>query len=295
MPMLRRKFRNKLLYKMPVKLYQTTPLPEYPKGKVLWITINHTQFDRFLFKENANPRDGAEVDETILQQTLQKFNVDYRLWKDMTLEEIIKALNDVREEANNEPQKFSGLVIVGMSHGVQIEGHDLMMTRDNELLSTTYVVDLFHNCNCKGFQDKPKAFLFNMCRGTLKNVNIDRLIATSSTICSDVHENTGTTEVSEREFDCNNITFQKADYLIAHSTMSGFVSNRHRLHGSIFIQELTASMNKYMGRGQYHFEDAVRIACSASSFHQRSGQTAPQMPEFITTLRAHFKFEILGK
>ena len=276
---------------MPV--FKINPVPEYPKGLVLWIIVNNTKFDTILGEEQYEYREGAEVDENKLKEALDKFHIDLRIWRDMTLREIKRELFDIKSEANDEPDKFAGLVIMGMSHGEQIGGEDLLVTKDCELLSTEFVKEIFHNYNCRGFQNKPKAFLFNICRGNCKNMNLSQKLQTSKSICNDakskVHKS------SQCDFDPDIIEFKKGDYLIAHSTISGFVSNRHRRFGSVFIQEITRAINQYMGNGANHFEEVVRIACSSSSWHQYSGMKAPQLPEYTTTLRAHFKFVLKSK
>ena len=278
---------------MPV--LKINPVPEYPKGLVLWIIINHTKFDEVLGVEEYEFREGAEVDENKLKESLEKFYVDLRIWRDTTLREIKKELLDIKSEANDEPDKFAGLVIMGMSHGEQIGSEDLLVTKDCELLSTEFVKEIFHNYNCRGFQNKPKAFLFNMCRGSGKNMNLSQKLQTSKSICNDMLSLSKVQRSSECEFDPDIIEFKKGDYLIAHSTISGFVSNRHRRFGSVFVQEITKAINEYMGRGKNHFEEVVRIACSSSSWHQYSGMKAPQLPEYTTTLRAHFQFVLKGR
>ena len=276
---------------MPV--FKINPVPEYPKGLVLWIIINNTKFDTILGEEQYEYREGAEVDENKLKEALDKFHIDLRIWRDMTLREIKRELFDIKSEANDEPDKFAGLVIMGMSHGEQIGGEDLLVTKDCELLSTEFVKEIFHNYNCRGFQNKPKAFLFNMCRGNCKNMNLSQKLQTSKSICNDAKSKLQRS--SQCDFDPDIIEFKKGDYLIAHSTISGFVSNRHRRFGSVFIQEITRAINQYMGKGENHFEEVVRIACSSSSWHQYSGTKAPQLPEYTTTLRAHFKFVLKSK
>ena len=285
---------NKVFCTLEFPIMNINPLPEYPKGLVLWIIINHTRFDRILGEEEYEYREGADVDERKLKEALEKFCIDLRVWRDKTLRELKKDLLDIKSEVNDETSKFAGLVIMGMSHGEHVNGEDLLVTKDCELLSTEYVKELFHNCNCRGFQNKPKAFLFNMCRGSCKNMNLSQKLETSKSICNDTLNSSKPQRAVQCDFDPDIIEFKKGDYLIAHSTISGFVSNRHRRFGSVFVQEITKAINQYMGKGHNHFEEVVRIACSSSSWHQYSGMKAPQLPEYTTTLRAHFKFVLKG-
>ena len=45
----------------------------------------------------------------------------------------------------------------------------------------------------------------------------------------------------------------------------------------------------------HNFEEVIRRTCFAASGHQSSGENAPQVPEFTTTLRAPFRFKLKGK
>merc|ERR1719414_2808058 len=80
--------------------------------------------------------------------------------------------------------------------------------------------------------------------------------------------------------------------MIVHSTLRGYVSNRHRFFGTVFVQELTKSIQELMRKDDHNFEEVIRRACFAASKHQSSGESAPQVPEFITTLRAPFRFVV---
>ena len=75
------------------------------------------------------------------------------------------------------------------------------------------------------------------------------------------------------------ISFKRGDYMIVHSTLRGYVSNRHRVFGTIFVQELTKSIQQLMRKDDHNFEEVIRRACFAVSKHQSSGESAPHVPD----------------
>ena len=104
---------------------------EYPKGLVLWIIINEVLFDMQYQLDmegriRFGNRRGADVDKSNIQKALEPYNVDLRVWTDMTLAEILDSLDQVKKEADNNPTKFAGLVLLGMSHGFQHKEKDIL-------------------------------------------------------------------------------------------------------------------------------------------------------------------------
>ena len=147
------------------------PVREYPSGLVLWIVINNKEFDD---SSSHKAREGAEVDEDNLRDALQPFRIDLRVWKNYKRQDILNALRGVCEEVDREPRKFSGLVILGASHGEERDNRDYLVASDGKPLLTETIVALFHNDARVGLQDRPKCYLFNMCRGTYPNIRIEQ-------------------------------------------------------------------------------------------------------------------------
>ena len=311
------------------------PVNVYPTGLVLWIVINNKEFE----SSDHQPREGAEVDETNLKKALIPFKVDLRVWQNYKRQEILNSLKAIKVEADHDPEKFSGLVILGMSHGEEHDGRDYLVTSDCKPLHIETVVALYHNEFCIGLKDRPKCFLFNMCRGAYPNIQMQKDGATNLSLADHVNNCSGsdssnpiecchfrlpedsflcyddntidnysqcigtssnqlphiqeTKEDSEQDHEA--ISFKKGDYMIVHSTLKGYVSNRHKEYGTIFIQEMTKSINELMRYENHNFEEVIRRTCFAASAHRRSGINASQLPEFTTTLRAPFRFTLKGK
>ena len=101
----------------------TSTIKEFPKGLVLWIILNEVTFDvqyqldnegHIRFKNSI----GADVDKSKIEDALKPFNIDLRVWTDMKLVDILKSLDKVKKEVDDNPTKFSGLVFLAMSHGI---------------------------------------------------------------------------------------------------------------------------------------------------------------------------------
>ena len=260
---------------------------EYPPGLVLWVIVNQVEFDSLY-----PTRDGANVDENNLIEALRPFQVEIRVWRDFRLNEVLQSLRELYEELNNNASKYSGLVVLGMSHGEQRDGLDYLVTKDCKHLLTDKFVDILQNCYCVGLMNRPKVFLFNMCRGSTRNIEIQD---SSEPFPAVRHDSRYWTKVRKNNLvEDGLISFKKGDYLVAHSTIKGYVSNRHRRYGSIFVHEMVKSIVEMMAYENHNFEDVIRFVCMKTSRHQFSGLNASQLPELTTTLRARFRFLIKG-
>ena len=154
------------------------PFHEYPPGLLLWIVVNQKHFIQEVGQNTSYAdREGAEVDDANLIEALKPFNVDLRIWHDLKLygkEGILDRLKTIYDEVESQPDKFSGLVFLGMSHGEQVETKDYFVTSDCKWLLTEKVTDLFQNCFCSGLKNKPKFYMWNMCRGDRPNADIEQ-------------------------------------------------------------------------------------------------------------------------
>ena len=274
-------------------------LDNYPSGTFLWIIINQIKFDRENSGVSYAEREGAEVDEANLRDALEYFEIDLRIWKDMTLSELLASLKRLYEELEAEPNKFAGLVFLCMSHGEQIKEKDFLVTKDNKYLSCDKIVDLYHNCYCTGLKNRPKFYLFNCCRGDTPNVELQKLNVTSPIVFDeDIIKFDTPYMLEDNDVECFEdetvVGFKKGDYVIVHSTIKGYVSMRHKQNGSIFIYELAQQLNNLRTKHEGNLEDIVRQACIATSKHEISGVRASQLPEMTTTLRAQCRLVLKG-
>ena len=114
----------------------------------------------------------------------------------------VNGLRDLCEEVDSEPDKFAGLVILGASHGEERDNRDYLVASDGKGLLTETIVALFHNDARIGLKDRPKCYLFNMCRGGSTNVQIQQDSAASHALVDKLKENYPTESQSNVEC-CN--------------------------------------------------------------------------------------------
>ena len=275
-------------------------LDEYPRGLFLWIIINQINFDSETGSTLLTEREGATVDEANLRDVLKHFEIDLRVWKDLTLNELRRSLNRLYYEIDSDHDKYAGLVFLCMSHGKQIEGKDFLLTKDNKYLSCEKIVDIFHNCFCFGLKNRPKFYLFNCCRGVQLNAEIQKLSISSpivfddDIIAFDHIQSSAANTIGNNDYvlqeDGGVVGFKKGDYVIVHSTIKDYLSMRHKENGSIFVYELSQQLHRLAAKQEGNLEDIVRQACMSTS----KQLPVSQLPEMTTTLRAPCHLVIKG-
>ena len=128
-------------------IHTTTSFSEwYSIGTLLWIMVNEKDFSLHTDESNFDSlREGSETDEINIKDALQPFDVCVRLWENKTLDELLGSLTSVKKEVHDNPEKFAGLVMLIMSHGVTKDHQDFVVTNDNKLLLTNHISDIFQN------------------------------------------------------------------------------------------------------------------------------------------------------
>lgn len=261
----------------------------YPTGKTLCVFLNVKDFDLVDGEVVFQPREGADVDERELQEALSPFNIEVRLWQNLTEAEIKQSMQDLKVEVDETPQSYAAFVLFAMSHGGQIHGHDFIVTKDNAIIYTSELIEPLHNEYCYGFRSKPKCFIFNSCRGSGDNIDIQSSIISRKEISTDGFEYATVSNRGESE-----LSFKRADYMVVHSTVGGFVSFRDTDVGSAFIHALVNAITKHMAHGQKNFAEVVKLAAYNTSRHQKGGVDEVQVPEVVSTLRFDYYLEFKG-
>lgn len=89
-----------------------------------------------------------------------------------------------------------------MSHGDKGDHDTHVVCSDGNKLDTSWIEKQFNNTNCVLMQKKPKIFVYQLCRGKLKDMGTHKRIVTDSSL--------------------QNISIRTCeDILIAHSTLPG--------------------------------------------------------------------------
>lgn len=126
-----------------------------------------------------------------------------------------------------------------MSHGVQ----DYIYTSDGKLFPINDILEAFTNKSFPALAGKPKFILFQACRGEAKDRGYifepDTAVLPRSASPENVD---ASVVVNKTNWKC---LPSMSDYIIAYSTLPGFVSWRSEKEGSWFIQILVEVFRKY--------------------------------------------------
>lgn len=131
-----------------------------------------------------------------------------------------------------------GLIV--MSHGIQ----DYIYTSDGKLFPINDILETFTNKSFPAMAGKPKFILFQACRGDEKDRGyiFEPDAAALNQQPSHLENVDGTITVNKTNWKC---LPSMSDYIIAYSTLPGFVSWRSEKEGSWFIQILVEVFQKF--------------------------------------------------
>lgn len=187
------------------------------RGKAL--IFNHEFFDL----DFLEARGGTNVDRDSLTRCLKGLNFEVQDYNNFTTREIMKTLEDV---ANEDHTNCDCICITVMSHGSM----SFIFSKD-----TLYQYDsLWRNFTpdkCPTLAGKPKIFFIQACKGRS---------------CDDGYTLPGTCRTETDA--CGGSSYKipmYADFIVAHSTIPGFVSWRDKEEGSWFIQALCQELEKF--------------------------------------------------
>lgn len=171
------------------------------------------------FHDKSDDRYGGEHDEQVLGELFENelhFTVD--VYHDLTHYEIQKVSEEYAAMDHSECDAF---VCIIMSHGGEkntIKGSNGKSVGIEELTSD------FKPKNCRSLANKPKVFIVQACRGPSEDASQSSGYSTDSTMAA-------TDSTLSRS-----APLQECDFLLAFSTVPGYVSYRKQETGSIFIQ-----------------------------------------------------------
>lgn len=212
-----------------------------PRG--LCLIINNTKFDEYA---DLKQRDGSEADCLNLQKLFVSLRYTVTTMRNTTAE-MLKA--QVKAFATRpEHKQFDSVVVCILSHGVPGKIYGI----DGELISITELTSAFNGQNAKDLIGKPKLFFIQACRGGeidrgTCNDEVDSsevTVRSTAEILDDLYEGVD-------ETDCNagpGMVPVEADFLLAYSTVPGYVSWRNSEKGSWFVQALCEVFMTYAGQ-----------------------------------------------
>ncbi|XP_039251078.2 uncharacterized protein LOC120328611 [Styela clava] len=136
-----------------------------PKG--LALILNNT------FKGTKNERKGAEIDVKNMTTLWKKFGCE--LYGNKTFpkpwesDKTGKQMKDLLREVSEIKTKYSFIVIVIMTHGGMYNGKLVFRGSDQEMVEVKDIEKMFFNTKNGNLHNIPKFFVFQFCRGTIKD------------------------------------------------------------------------------------------------------------------------------
>ena len=204
------------------------------------IIINNIDF-------NANwltKRDGSDEDAAALQEVFgDLLGFHCHVERNLIAQRIKEKMATVRDMDHS---KCSCLVVAILSHGNQ-EG---ILGVDGKSVTVETITSYFVTSECKTLANKPKIFIFQACRGpqretascTPANLRDDGDVGEDSPSDKDMP---GSVEREKGTADSYfKVIPNMADYVLAYSTMPGYVSYRDNEYGSWFIQHLAEAIKE---------------------------------------------------
>ncbi|KAF5290290.1 hypothetical protein FQR65_LT11624 [Abscondita terminalis] len=227
-------------------------------------------FNQRTFNEEIRHGSNRDVNELILTFGRLGFNVDTEyIFTDLSKDEL---LNTVEKLSRVNFSDRNSLIMVVLSHGTK---NDAIYTSDG-YISANNIWEPFLNSKCSSFQNKPKFFIFQACKGNsfsqADKVNVD--VFPESTFSATL----------------------EADMLIAYAAVEGTKSVRNLRTGTWFIQELCRNLNANGQREDVHSLLMRTTKCIANSYYYIDDDNTliKQMPLFVSTLTKRF-YLTLGK
>ncbi|KAL0268225.1 UNVERIFIED_CONTAM: hypothetical protein PYX00_010252 [Menopon gallinae] len=219
----------------------------YPRGCAL--IINNIEFED---SDSFPYRSGAENDQKRLKEMLEQLYFTVEEHKNKTRMEMDKIVRDFSNK--EELEKVDCAVIVFMSHGAEGASEE-----DTEIIGvdgigykTKEIVDRFANKNCKALIHKPKIFIFQACRGALKDEGV---------YISDISlPHDPRTEFDGRKIEGRTTGYRirsTSDVFIAYAVPPGRPANRDIYNGTWFIQAIIDVFSQYACK--HDLEDMLKM------------------------------------
>ncbi|XP_034484452.1 caspase-like [Drosophila innubila] len=230
--------------------------PEYNmnhKNRGMAIIFNHKKFD----KNSLPDRHGTDKDCTRLKNVLKKLDFDVAEHNDLCYKEIEGVIENAasKNHANNDC-----ILIAIFSHGG--EGH--IYAKDTKY-QLNNILKYFTANNCLTLAGKPKLFFVQACKGNKSQKSFMFMCQGSI------------------DYDSYSIP-DEADFLIAYSTIPGFVSFRNTIEGSWFIQSLCQELEEN-GRSYDLLTLLTFVNRRVANESKEEKEVVKQMPSIDSRLR----------
>ena len=185
-----------------------------PRG--LCLIINNLEF-----QEKRLNRPGGEVDEEALYNLFCELSFEVHVKNDLKYSEILET---AEQYALKDHSDFDAFFMVVMSHGT--DGDTICGISGKHKVRVEDLMAEFNVNQCPSLAGKPKIFIFQACRVSLDEREAP--ISDNNGYMADAMASDSTLARS--------VSPPGADFLLAFSTMPGYVSFRNKESGSLYIK-----------------------------------------------------------
>ncbi|TSK62578.1 Caspase-8 [Bagarius yarrelli] len=248
-----------------------------PRG--ICLIINNIEFD-----PPRKNRQGSVSDEESLKEVFQWLGYSLAVHRNQTAEQM-KNLLKTYSQIDHTGDCF---VCCIMSHGSK----DGVYGTDGAIISSDDIFGPFNGRSCPSLVNKPKVFFIQACRGTEKQ--LPAVVQSDSYEEMDAEAEMEDEEMLEMDA-VEVITIPSdADFLVARSTLKGYVSFRCTIMGSWFMQSLCKQLNIFcpMGTDVPTILLAVNKEVGEKAVEHKVKGLLKQMPVHKVTLRKKLVFYV---
>ena len=202
-------------------------LDKHPRGYC--VIINNVNFN-----EEALNRPGAEKDEISLQQLFKDLFFRVIVERNLTKHEMERVAE--KYGAQTDHSKFQAFVMIVMSHGGD---RDCILGVDGRETTVKSLMVEFQESKCPTLRRKPKMFIIQTCRGSLRSSAspAGNVISQAGSLTSTPADNEPCHASLSPESTLSRSVFPRQfDFVLAFATVPGYVSFRSKVDGAFFIQ-----------------------------------------------------------
>ena len=209
-------------------------------------------------------REGSARDVASVRNLFTRLGFRVRLHENLDQRDMTRTLE---EYARTDHAGYDCFVCFIMTHGLEgcvygVDGHSIGVSR---------ISRLFRPDRCPSLVGKPKIFFFQACQGETAMRGVKKPpLSTAATTAEDIEHDAPETLLCDVPLE--------ADFLIAHSTVPGYLAYRSRTEGSWFIDSLVRCLGDFVER-----EDLLSILIRVNG--DMATRELKQMPMPIATLR----------
>ncbi|KAM9468611.1 caspase-8-like [Clarias gariepinus] len=246
----------------PVDEYQMSSVP---RGDCL--IINNMDFG------GEDDRQGSEKDEESLEKVFKWLGFTVEVKRNRTAEQMKAILRTYSQKQHGGDCFICCILSHGTTKGV--------CGTDQNIVQGDEIYNLFNGTSCPSLISKPKVFFIQACRGKQHHPGVQ----------ADGHKEEEVGEEEEEDLKTDAVQMiipDKADFLVARSTVKGYYSFRNTRDGSWFIQSLCEQLERGCPMGEDVCSILVRVNGDVST---KIGKPK-QMPEQKVTLRKKLVFRV---